>query len=216
MKVTFSLDQWRRVADVGTLASTDTCRPVLTAVYIEGADGKILVTATDSYRLNHTWWDQVYQEVEFDVLIPAKAIVETLRSFDVFQKIRPKPKPKAPPLPETHVELTITKDVTVRFKQANKTLAAHTITPIEPWNPDHKYPLWRSLVAEPDMSDVTPGDRVSVNPKFLTAMAKAAGLNPRDPYHPLTVQVIAEDRPVRFFSKADPNWIGLLMPVRTK
>jgi len=62
---------------VVTAASADEARPVLTSVYLQTVNNKLIVVATDSYRLAEKTLTKT--DAEVDLLIPASAMQDLLR-----------------------------------------------------------------------------------------------------------------------------------------
>lgn len=142
--IEFTLDQWRRVAQIGKAASNDLARSILCAVQIEVADGRLNVAATDSYQLAHTWW--YCDSDETSVMLPAAHVARTISAFDALQKGYQPPRPKGKKaLPEITVTLTVRRSaVVVAFKRGRTVAASFTLNRVE-----GNYPNWRLLIANP-------------------------------------------------------------------
>lgn len=71
---------WQRLVRIGTAASKDRARPILTGLYLENEGGRLHATATDSYKMAHT-----SAEAEFDhftdLLLPAGQVAIATRTF---------------------------------------------------------------------------------------------------------------------------------------
>lgn len=69
----------RAVSQVAYAASQDESRPVLTGVLFKAQEGKLTLVATDGYRLSLKAINPTSSNLEGDLLIPAKTLLEVVR-----------------------------------------------------------------------------------------------------------------------------------------
>ena len=67
------------VASVGRAVSRDEARPVLTGVLVKFGDGKLVMAATDSYRLSYKETPMADAVPELEAIVPARALDEVRR-----------------------------------------------------------------------------------------------------------------------------------------
>jgi DNA polymerase-3 subunit beta len=67
------------VSSVGRAVSRDEARPVLTGVLVKFGDGKLIMAATDSYRLSYKETPMAEQIPELEAIVPARALEEVRR-----------------------------------------------------------------------------------------------------------------------------------------
>jgi DNA polymerase-3 subunit beta len=67
------------VASVGRAVSRDEARPVLTGILVKFGDGKLVMAATDSYRLSYKETPMAEQIPELEAIVPARALEEVRR-----------------------------------------------------------------------------------------------------------------------------------------
>jgi DNA polymerase III subunit beta len=67
------------VASVGRAVSRDEARPVLTGILVKFGDGKLIMAATDSYRLSYKETPMSEQIPELEAIVPARALEEVRR-----------------------------------------------------------------------------------------------------------------------------------------
>jgi DNA polymerase III subunit beta len=60
-------------------ASTDETRPVLTGVRMQSVGGKVVLTATDGFRLSKEIVDTAEKKEDFEVIIPASSLYEVVK-----------------------------------------------------------------------------------------------------------------------------------------
>jgi DNA polymerase III subunit beta len=63
-------------ARVGRAASRDESRPVLTGIFVRFEPGKLVMAATDSYRLSVKETEVEGETLDFEAIVPAKALAE--------------------------------------------------------------------------------------------------------------------------------------------
>jgi DNA polymerase-3 subunit beta len=67
------------VASVGRAVSRDEARPVLTGILVRFGDGKLIMAATDSYRLSYKETPIEGEVPELEAIVPARALEEVRR-----------------------------------------------------------------------------------------------------------------------------------------
>jgi DNA polymerase III subunit beta len=67
------------VASVGRAVSRDEARPVLTGILVRFGDGKLVMAATDSYRLSYKETPMEGEIPELEAIVPARALEEVRR-----------------------------------------------------------------------------------------------------------------------------------------
>jgi DNA polymerase III subunit beta len=67
------------VASVGRAVSRDEARPVLTGILVRFGDGKLVMAATDSYRLSYKETPIEGEVPELEAIVPARALEEVRR-----------------------------------------------------------------------------------------------------------------------------------------
>jgi DNA polymerase III subunit beta len=67
------------VASVGRAVSRDEARPVLTGILVKFGDGKLIMAATDSYRLSYKETPMSEPIPELEAIVPARALEEVRR-----------------------------------------------------------------------------------------------------------------------------------------
>jgi DNA polymerase III subunit beta len=67
------------VASVGRAVSRDEARPVLTGILVKFGDRKLIMAATDSYRLSYKETPMSEQIPELEAIVPARALEEVRR-----------------------------------------------------------------------------------------------------------------------------------------
>jgi DNA polymerase-3 subunit beta len=67
------------IASVGRAVSRDEARPVLTGVLVKFGDGKLVMAATDSYRLSYKETPMPDAIPELEAIVPARALEEVRR-----------------------------------------------------------------------------------------------------------------------------------------
>src|SRR5215510_10963709 len=67
------------VASVGRAVSRDEARPVLTGILVRFGDGKLVMAATDSYRLSYKETQMTDVVPELEAIVPARALEEVRR-----------------------------------------------------------------------------------------------------------------------------------------
>jgi DNA polymerase III subunit beta len=67
------------IASVGRAVSRDEARPVLTGVLVRFGDGKLVMAATDSYRLSYKETSVAGAIPELEAIVPARALEEVRR-----------------------------------------------------------------------------------------------------------------------------------------
>jgi len=67
------------VASVGRAVSRDEARPVLTGILVKFGDGKLVMAATDSYRLSYKETPMTGAVPELEAIVPARALEEVRR-----------------------------------------------------------------------------------------------------------------------------------------
>jgi DNA polymerase-3 subunit beta len=67
------------VTSVGRAVSRDEARPVLTGILVKFGDGKLIMAATDSYRLSYKETPMSEQIPELEAIVPARALEEVRR-----------------------------------------------------------------------------------------------------------------------------------------
>src|SRR3954447_1100753 len=67
------------LASVGRAVSRDEARPVLTGILVRFGDGKLVMAATDSYRLSYKETPIAGQVPELEAIVPARALDEVKR-----------------------------------------------------------------------------------------------------------------------------------------
>jgi DNA polymerase-3 subunit beta len=67
------------VASVGRAVSRDEARPVLTGILMKFGDGKLVMAATDSYRLSYKETPMAEAVPELEAIVPARALEEVKR-----------------------------------------------------------------------------------------------------------------------------------------
>ena len=70
------------VASVGRAVSRDEARPVLTGILVRFGDGKLVMAATDSYRLSYKETPIAGSVPELEAIVPARALEEVRRLAD--------------------------------------------------------------------------------------------------------------------------------------
>ena len=69
----------RHVSSVGRAVSRDEARPVLTGILVKFGDGKLVMAATDSYRLSYKETPFTGDVPDLEAIIPARALDEVKR-----------------------------------------------------------------------------------------------------------------------------------------
>jgi DNA polymerase-3 subunit beta len=67
------------IASVGRAVSRDEARPVLTGILVKFGDGKLVMAATDSYRLSYKETPMQDAVPELEAIVPARALEEVKR-----------------------------------------------------------------------------------------------------------------------------------------
>jgi len=67
------------VASVGRAVSRDEARPVLTGILMKFGEGKLVMAATDSYRLSYKETPMAEAVPELEAIVPARALEEVKR-----------------------------------------------------------------------------------------------------------------------------------------
>src|SRR5580765_4199943 len=67
------------IASVGRAVSRDEARPVLTGILVRFGDGKLVMAATDSYRLSYKETPLAGSVPELEAIVPARALEEVRR-----------------------------------------------------------------------------------------------------------------------------------------
>jgi DNA polymerase III subunit beta len=70
------------IASVGRAVSRDEARPVLTGILVRFGDGKLVMAATDSYRLSYKETPLAGSVPELEAIVPARALEEVRRLAD--------------------------------------------------------------------------------------------------------------------------------------
>lgn len=228
--------QWKRIEQIGAVASKDRHRDVLQAIYVEPTDNGLAVTATDSYRLATTTIE-ASANGDDPLLIPAKAVKDIRVAAG-----------KLPDVSDS-TRLTITADgqffISVAlFDVDGEELFRQRVRLVE-----GKFPKYRALFpaddegleglskadlvkaiqnADPEFqphSKQTKADLLSIaqrvrvgvaaavfNPALITGLMASAG--PDAENTGIEARFRGHLKPIVFRSHGDREWRGLLMPVR--
>jgi DNA polymerase III sliding clamp (beta) subunit (PCNA family) len=192
MKYEIDLARWLRIEQIGAVASKDGARVILTGVLVEPGDGVLLLTATDSYRLAHTSIEA--ESVPGDgFLLPAKAVRDIRVAVG-----------KVPDLGKNP-------DITLDIEDGHATFTASNglseplfIQRLQLI--DGKFPNYRALLPK-KKGPVS----ASFDPALVSSMATAAA---GSDHRYVDFRVGDPLKPAVLTSPADPNWVGMIMPVR--
>ena len=188
--LTLTWEELAALTTVGASAATDRGRPILMAVHLSTADGRLTAEATDSYSLARVSVASDAQGV--DVLIPAKWLDEVRKATKVTRA------PKRP------VTLIIGAD-TVEASDGNVTLIAQVVA--------GNYPELNSIIPA-EASYVH--EFAAFNPSLLALMAKILPpVSAKDKERVWKVLSMSATRP-SVWSTSTPvaTALFLLMPVR--
>ncbi len=72
------------VSIVGFAAATDDSRPLFTGIYVTYSEGKLILAATDGFRLSEKALQVQGEANEFSAIIPAKTLVEVAKLFAAY------------------------------------------------------------------------------------------------------------------------------------
>ena len=72
------------VSIVGFAAATDDSRPLFTGIYVTYSEGKLILAATDGFRLSEKTLQVKGGANEFSAIIPAKTLVEVAKLFAAY------------------------------------------------------------------------------------------------------------------------------------
>lgn len=197
-QVTTSAADLGDLATLAAIASTDTARPILTAIrLVIESDGLITGTATDSYRLATMHREGVTTGDGGTVLVSAKSFKDAVKN--------------AAKDGGKFGELVLSVDGdAVTVSKAGADSLRYPVEVIA-----GTYPNTDSLITSDAAYDAAEGvNRISLNPHYVASFAKVApwtgtGSN----VEAMTFRVMSKDRPVKCTSR-DGRTVALLMPVR--
>lgn len=177
----------RKVAALVHVASSDRARPVLQCVQLVVADGELTATTTNSYALASVTvpLDPSSDIQDGEWLVNAKALASAVKTAGKMPK----------------VSMGIDGDWLTVYGETRQAVRIEGGT----------FPKWRNLAPEGEGEPIA---TISLNPKLLYDLGRAAGLAMAKNGAALTLTFYSEIKPVIAKVSGRPDFFGLIMPVR--